>query len=348
MAKVALVLLATALGLAEAASATPIATSPAPMAIGREPYRFPFADRAGWLDFIRHGPGGAAAAGYYARLITPEQYARYATGTTTRTERITYRNDGLTIRGIMVSPRTPGPHPVIIYNHGGVMEVGRIILAEILEFNRLAERGYIVLASTYRGEGGSEGQDSMDGGDVSDSLALIRVAESLPDGDATRIGMWGLSRGGFVTYGALARTNRIAAAVIQGGPTDLVHSDRRAEFDKFVYPHVIKDYAGDPTGALTRLSPIQWPEKLAARTSILLLQGGDDPRVAPDEVLRMASALQRLHRSYRLKLFEGGSHDLVENCAEVRTEMDRWFDRYLRDRVPAPANGVTPLPAEGQ
>lgn len=312
----------------------------------REPYTLPFKTRDEWLAFIRGTPDGRAAASAYAQLFPAAVFDRYRDGVTTRATRITYWSEGLLIRGIMVEPRAPGPHPVIIFNHGGVMKWGRIILPEILEFNRLAERGYIVLASTYRGEGGSEGQPSMDGGDVTDSLALLRIVDSLPNADPKRIGMWGFSRGGFVTYGALKRTDRLAAAVIIGGPTDLVHAPRRAEFHRFIYPHVIRDYARDKEGALARLSPIRWPEKLAARTPILLLHGGDDPRVAPADALAMASALQNLKRSYRLKLFEGGSHDLFENYAEVRQEMDRWFDAYLRDRKAAPANGIAVLPVE--
>lgn len=309
----------------------------------RQTYSCPFADWSGWLDFIRKPPDESAAAEQYAGLISADQYARYAAGTDTHTERITYRNDGLTIGGVMVSPRTPGRHPVIIYNHGNVMDVGRIILAEILEFNRLAERGYIVLASTYRGAGGSEGQPSMDGGDVSDSLALIRVAEGLPDADPTRIGMWGFSRGGFVTYGALARTNRIAAAVIQGGPADLVHSARRAEFDTFVYPHVIRDYARDRTGALARLSRSNGRRGSPLIPPSCCCKAATIPASHPR---RRCGWRARCNSSYRLKLSEGGSHDLFENYAEVRSEMDRWFDRYVRDRLPAPAHAVTTLPAE--
>ena len=65
--------------------------------------------------------------------------------------------------------------------------------------------------------------------------------------------------------------------------------------------------------------------------------------MTPDEVLRMAQLLQQQQRSYRLKLYEGGSHTLVEYLQDVRLEMDRWFDQYLRDQQPAPPNGVNRL-----
>lgn len=311
--------------------------------LASEPYRFPYQARPDWLAFVRGLPDGVAAAKAYATLFSPQDYVDYARGRSTVTTRITYRSDGRRIRGIVVTPRTSGRHPVIIYNHGGIGEVGRVVLSEILEFNRLAARGYIVLASTYRGEQGSEGRPDMDGGDVDDTLALLKVAAQLPGADISRIGMWGFSRGGFVTYGVLARTDRIAAAVIMGGPTDLAGAPRRAEFDRFVYPDVIRDYTRDPDAALARLSPIHWPQKLNAATPILLLQGGDDARVPPTDALHMATALQTLQRPYRLKIYEGGSHDLLTDFADVRVEVDRWFDRYVRDRLPAPRNGVSQL-----
>lgn len=314
--------------------------------LASEPYRFPYRTRTEWLAFVRGLPDGEAAAEAYAPLFPPEDYADYVRGVSTITTRIIYRSDGRRIRGIAVAPRAPGRHPVIIFNHGGIGRIGRIVLGDILEFNRLAARGYIVLASTYRGEQGSEGTPDMDGGDVADTLALLKVAAQLPGADISRIGMLGFSRGGLVTYGALAKTDRIAAAVIMGGPTDLAGAPRRAEFDRFVYPDVIHDYAHDPEAALARLSPIRWPDKLSAATPILILQGGDDARVSPADALRMATALQTLKRSYRLKVYEGGGHDLLADFADVRIEMDRWFDRYVRDRLPGPRNGIKQLSPE--
>lgn len=234
----------------------------------REAYEFPLSARDGWLDFVRSTPNGATAAEANAAVFSEADYNRYCDGTATRAERFAYRSDGLLVRGIMVAPRTPGPYPVIIFNHGGVMQWGRIILPEILEFHGLAERGYIVLASTYRGESGSEGSPSMDGGDVADVLALLALIDEIPGADAERVGVWGFSRGGLVTYHTLTRTDGLKAAVIVGGPADLVNSIRRAEFDRFVYPYGIRDYARDKEGALARLSPIRWPERLSPHTPI--------------------------------------------------------------------------------
>ncbi|WP_375285563.1 alpha/beta hydrolase family protein [Sphingomonas sp.] len=336
--------LAAALCIAAAAPAPPVTTAAAPPFEIREPLRLAYDTRAEWLAFVRELPDGDAAARRYDTLVSDADYSRYQSGRTVTASRIGYRSDGLLIRGIMVAPPSPGPHPVILYAHGGVARWGRIIVPEVLEFHRLAERGYIVLATAYRGEMGSEGKPSFGEGDIADVLALLKLVDRLPGADPQRVGLWGFSRGGMVSYGVLARTTRLKAAAIVGGPTDLVTAPRRAEFDRFVYPDVIAGYARDQEGALARRSAIRWPERLAP-TPILLLQGGDDPRVAPDEALRMAQALQGLKRSYRLKVYEGGGHDLLADMADARGELDRWFDTYVRDGKAAPANGVTALPA---
>lgn len=327
-------------------AATPSPTTASPI-VSRDAWRAPFATQSEWLAFVTGTPGGAAAAAAYAALYPPAAYDRWTGGgTAISISRIVYRSGGLAIRGLLIEPRAPGRYPVLIFNHGGVGQWGRIVVPDILEMSRLAERGYVVLASTFRGEGGSEGKPDMGGGGIDDALALIDVAATLPNADVSRVGMWGVSRGGFTTYAALATSHHIAAAAILGGPTDLVHAARRAEFDRHVYPDVMPGYAADPDGVLAGRSPINWPERLDAKAAILILHGGDDPRVEPTDALRIADALQRLKRSYRLKIYEGGSHDLSSDMADVRAEIDRWFDRYVRDRITPPANSATPLAGE--
>jgi dipeptidyl aminopeptidase/acylaminoacyl peptidase len=83
-----------------------------------------------------------------------------------------------------------------------------------------------------------------------------------------------------------------------------------------------------------------WPERLAPDTAILILHGGGG------DALRMASALRRPKRSCRVKIYEGGGHDLIGDMADVRAEMDRWFDRYVRDRIPPPINAAVPVADE--
>ena len=302
------------------------------MGFSQEPYSFPFETYGAWLEFMDESPDPAWRAPVMRRLVTQDDFDRYASGSTVQAERIAYESDGLSIRGFKFSPRNrSGRLPVVLFGHGGVAEWGRITFFDILEMHRLAERGYIVLASALRGEGGSEGYPNLGAGDRQDMLDLLAVAVELDEVDATRVGYWGFSRGGGLGYRVMAATDEIRAAVLIGAPTDAVHSPRRAEFEEHVYPGILDGFEEDPDEALRQLSAAYWPEDLPPSTPILLLHGSHDDRVQVSNSLVMAGHLARLQRPFRLVVLEGGSHTLIEHLQEVRREMDRWFDAHLKN-----------------
>jgi len=265
------------------------------------------------------------------RPLVPEAvFNRYAHQETVRADRISYRSDGLAINGFALFPRAAtNPPPVILYAHGGVAKWGRITFFDILELFRLAERGYVVIASALRGEGGSEGRPNLGAGDRQDMLNLIPLASELGEVDTKRIGLWGFSRGGGLGYRVLAATDTIRSAVLVGASADLVTNPRRAEFDKHVYRGIVDNYLADPDEALRALSAAYWPEKIAANTEILLVHGASDDRVQVTNSLTMAAHLSQLNRRYELLIPESGSHTLIEHQHRVREAIDRWFDRSL-------------------
>jgi uncharacterized protein len=129
---------------------------------------------------------------------------------------IDYPSDGLTITGVMQIPKGEGPFPVIIMNHGFY---SRSIYHSGDGTDRasayLAKRGYITLASDYRSWGDSDVDTSLFySGLVIDVVNLISAVPSIPEADASRIGMWGHSMGGGVTIKVLTVDSRVDAAVL--------------------------------------------------------------------------------------------------------------------------------------
>jgi dipeptidyl aminopeptidase/acylaminoacyl peptidase len=214
--------------------------------------------------------------------------------------RITYLSDGLKIKGYLAMPKTGEALPCVIYNRGGNRDFGALRdgpAAGLL--GAVASWGYIVVASQYRGGPGSEGEEEFGGSDLNDVMNLIPLLQNLPRADASRIGMYGWSRGGMMTYLALARTTNIAAAIIGAGPTDLVQwPQRRRDMETEVFTQLIPGYATNKEAALRARSAVYWPEKLCRQTPILLLHGSADWRVDPTDSLRMAGTLlQQKHPS---------------------------------------------------
>ena len=252
---------------------------------------------------------------------------------------ITYMSDGLKIKGYMALPKAAGTYPCIIYNRGGSSKFGVPTAGRAaVRLTPLAAWGYVVVASNYRGSGGSEGVDEFGGADINDILNLIPLFESLPEADASRLGMVGVSRGGMMTCLALTKTERIAGAVIKSGSFDLFNgAEKRPEMEKHIYRELIPDYHQNKHAALTARSASQWPEQLCKTTPILMLHGSSDWRVHPTESLEMAAKLYECKHPFRYIFFEGGDHGLGEHNGEVQRQTKNWLDTYVRDQKPWPS-----------
>jgi dipeptidyl aminopeptidase/acylaminoacyl peptidase len=136
---------------------------------------------------------------------------------------IKYRSDSLIINGFTIEPKYGVNFPIVILNRGGNREFGAWTVGSLIEWGSpIARAGYIIIASQYRGNSGSMGKDEFGGKDVNDVLNLIPIVKEIPQSDTSRIGMYGWSRGGLMTYIALTKTTKIKTAIIGGTPTDLI------------------------------------------------------------------------------------------------------------------------------
>ncbi len=251
---------------------------------------------------------------------------------------ITYASDGLKVKGYLAVPKIGEHLPAVIWNRGGNRPTEDLDAVSVL--GALARRGFVVVASQYRGTAGGEGRAEFGGADVDDVLNLIPLLEAQPRADASRIGMVGWSRGGMMTYLALTRTDRIAAAVVASGISDLFDwLEKRRDMQNAVTP-LIRDFKGKKEEALAARSAIRWPEKLAPKTPILILAGTADYSVNAKQSIDMAAALLAIHHPFRLVVFEGGGHELREHKEELDRLIGDWLDRYVRDRKPVP--GLVP------
>jgi dipeptidyl aminopeptidase/acylaminoacyl peptidase len=135
--------------------------------------------------------------------------------------------DGLTIHAqLFLAGGSRAKHPALIFVHGGPERQMLTTFhyfeayANLYELNQyLVSRGFDILSVNYRG-GIMFGHDfaeppkfgALGASEYQDVVAGARVLAARPDVDAHRIGIYGLSYGGYLTALALARNSNIFAA----------------------------------------------------------------------------------------------------------------------------------------
>jgi len=251
---------------------------------------------------------------------------------------ITYLSEGLKIKGLLVKPRKKGNYPCIIYNRGGNRELGALLIANgAITLGQIAKKGYVVIASQYRGNGGSEGKEEFGGKDVNDVIILTEVLEEVESANTEKIGMYGWSRGGMMTYISLTKTDKIKAAVVGGAISDSFATiEDRPEMETGVYAELIPNYEINKEFELEKRSAIKWAEKFPKDVPLLMLHGNSDWRVKPEQSLRLALEFDKERIPYRLIIFEGGNHGIIEHRKEVNEQVINWFDRFLKNDEPIP------------
>lgn len=272
-------------------------------------------------------------------------------------ERIIYASDALEVEGYVARPNGADGEkfPCVIMNRGGNRSFGELTpIRAASMMSRLASRGYVVVASNYRGNGefgrakypgericgvcghsiGGAGREEFGGAEVNDILNLIPVLDRMPEADTARMGMFGWSRGGMMTYLALKRSDRFKAAIVGAAIADVGASlEQRPGMAQHVYAELVPGW-DDPekrAQAVAARSAVLWADALPESTPILILHGTADWRVDPTQALDMARALLEARRPFRLVMLEGGDHGLSEYGDEENRLVDHWLDTYVRD-----------------
>lgn len=255
-----------------------------------------------------------------------------------------YHSDQFLVQAWGLQPKAPEPQkrPVIIYNRGGNSALGRLDFVSVLrQLSPLAQQGFIVLASQYRGSVPQNqqtyGKDQFGGADVQDIHQLIELAKKLPGADAENIFLYGISRGGIMSYLTARQRDDIRALAITGAPTDLVTELSRLPEMELVFRSLIPNYDQNKQQELRQRSVLFWAEELPATLPLLLMHGGQDKRVHPDNSKRLAARLTELQRPVKLIEFKEADHLLTDYKEQERQEMLNWFRQHESEKpVAAP------------
>jgi dipeptidyl aminopeptidase/acylaminoacyl peptidase len=224
---------------------------------------------------------------------------------------ITYVSDGLKVKAKLFWPQGKGPFPGVIYNHDGVKGLSTSTIARCQE---LAQKGYAVIAPTYRGEDGSEGTIEVAQGEVNDVLNALQVFGKLPRVDAKRVAFVGTSHGALVSLLAATKTDKVKALVFGYGVADI--------YSWFDYLKESKQLGDDAlTQQVYGKGPEDKPENFRIRHAltvlpnlrvpVLILQGDKDKIVPLEQGQILQTKLTSLRKSSVLKTYPNSGHGFL-------------------------------------
>jgi dipeptidyl aminopeptidase/acylaminoacyl peptidase len=245
------------------------------------------------------------------------------------------------IQAWLASPAGAGEErlPTILHLHGG--PTGAWGPGGTLDAIALCGAGYRVLMPNIRGSAtfGAAWVRALSTGwgtvDAEDALAAVDGVVERGLADARRLGVMGLSYGGYLTQWLIGVDDRFAAACSENGVANHisawansyfgVHYNRRAGL-------------GDPLteegfASLWRASPLR--NAAGIRTPLLMLQAEEDRICPASDSEQLFTALRVLERDVEYVLYPEEHHEMKSHGRPDR-RIDRlerildWFDRHLR------------------
>ncbi len=228
----------------------------------------------------------------------------------------------LQIRALIVSPNPSLQHlsfdryPVILFNHGGISGLNENSKRRCRE---LSAQGYLVFATSFRGEDQSGGHIEVALGEVDDVLAglsWLDLHAQIEHADMQRVALLGFSHGALVSLQAAKRAHRFKALVFSYGVSDV--------YRWVQYLRDTKQLGDDPlTTMLYGTGPQSRPKEYAARfglanldqldpaLEVMIVQGRLDVIVPPNQAEFLTSALSAQHIKTTTRYFDHASHGFL-------------------------------------
>jgi dipeptidyl aminopeptidase/acylaminoacyl peptidase len=255
-----------------------------------------------------------------------------------KTQIVHYRSaDGTVISAFVWLPYNlprDGHAPAIALPHGG--PTGQTMDDFDATAVALATRGYVVIAANPRGSTGygrafqEANRRDLGGGDLQDYVAGTKFLVETGYVDKRRIGITGISYGGYMTMMALSKTPDVWAAGVEiCGITNWFSMYERGspvlrQYQMGLLGDPVKDKAVyEASSPLTYLSQVKAP--------LLALAGGNDIRVPPNEAEQVVAYLTKAGKTVDTKVYPGEGHGFYkrENQIDSLERTVAWFDRYM-------------------
>lgn len=193
----------------------------------------------------------------------------------------------------------------------------------------LAHRGYVIWQLDNRGSSGrghkweSAVFRNLGAKELEDQKEGIKYLESLGFVDASKLGMYGWSYGGYMTLYTLTHAPGLIRAGIAGAPV----TDWRL-YDT-IYTERYMGLPAENESGYQKSSPIHQAADLSAK--LLLVHNFSDDNVHFQNTLQMVDALERAGKQFDLLLYTQKSHGVTGSPRKHMLEaMTAFFDKHLK------------------
>ncbi|MGB5419286.1 S9 family peptidase [Algibacter sp.] len=227
-------------------------------------------------------------------------------------------------------------YPLLMYQYSGPgsqQVANRWNSANDYWYQQLAQEGYIIACVDGRGTGfkGAEfkkvTQNELGKYEVEDQIQAAKQLGDLPYIDASRIGIWGWSFGGFMSSNCLFKGNDVFKMAIAVAP---VSSWR---FYDSIYTERYMTTPQENESGYDDNSPINHVDKL--KGDFLLVHGSADDNVHLQNTMRLAEALIQADKQFDWAVYPDKNHGIYGGNTRLHLykKMTHFINETLGDKI---------------
>lgn len=237
--------------------------------------------------------------------------------------------DGMEIEGLLTKPidSEGSKLPLLLNPHGGPTG------ASVNTFNGtvqvLAANGFAVLQPNFRGSTGKglafaqANKNTWGKGDYEDCMAGVDAMIARGLADADRLGAFGWSYGGYMTFWILTQTDRFKAVSPGAGLTNIYSMYSQNDIQRYLRWFYSDKAPWDATELYWDRSPMKYVNNV--KTPTMIMHGQVDTRVPIAQAQEFYRALKERNVPVEFVVYPRENHGFTE----PRHQMDR-VQRYVR------------------
>lgn len=222
--------------------------------------------------------------------------------------------DGVSLNGYMIKPYNFDPakkYPVLMYVYGGPgyqTVLNEYDWVDLMWFQMLAQKGYIVVSVDNRGTGG-RGRDfrtvtyrQLGHIETDDQISAAQWLANQSYVDGSRIGIWGWSYGGYMSALCITRGADVFKAAISVAPVT-----NWKFYDTIYTERYMGTLESNPDGYDAN-APIAFADRLKGK--YLLIHGTGDDNVHFQNSIEWINALIKNNKDFQLMIYPDRNHGI--------------------------------------